>query len=244
MMKPVEAILFDFGGTLFDYFPSNGEIWAQVASQFGKEIVSNDPKLLQGLVEQTEAYDRFILANSIKLASNIPEAEWRKLNGFVLSAIGINDPQAITAAQQAFAAREGGYKIFSDTIETVSELKQLGKRIGLVSNSTPKGAAGRRPILQKHGILDCFETIILSSEVGVAKPDREIFEITLRAMNLKDSPRVWHVGDDYAADVIGAKNAGITPVLIDPTGLRKVEELCIHSLCEIVRLVREFEENN
>ncbi len=242
-MKPVEAILFDFGGTLFEYFPTNGEIWAQVANQFGKEIDPNDSNLLQGFVAQIAAYDRLMLTTSFKLASNIPEAEWRKLNGLVLSAIGINDPQAITAAQEAFAAREGDYTIFPDTIQTLSELKQLGKRIGLISNSTPKGAAGRRPLLQQHGILNCFETIILSSEVGVAKPDRKIFEIAFRAMNLKDPHRVWHVGDDFIADVIGAKNAGITPVLIDPAGLRKVEEFCIHSLSEIVPLVREFEES-
>lgn len=242
-MNPVEGILFDFGGTLFDYSPTNGEIWAQVVGHFGKEIEPNDPTLLQALAAQTAAYDQLMLTSSFKLASNIPEAEWRKLNEVTLSAIGINDPQAITVAQEAFAAREGGYTIFPDTIQTLNELKQLGKHIGLVSNSTPKGAAGRRPILQQHGILSCFETIVLSSEVGVAKPDREIFEIALRAMNLKNSQRVWHIGDDFIADVLGAKKAGITPVLLDPAGLRKVEEVCIRSLSEIVPLVREFEES-
>ncbi|MFX0115473.1 MAG: HAD family hydrolase [Candidatus Hodarchaeota archaeon] len=240
--KKIEAILFDFGGTLFDFYPSNGEIWAQVAAQFGNMISPNDPQLLQGLVEQADACDRLMLTRSIKLASDIPEREWLELNGIVLSAIGIKDPDAVLAAQKAFVAREGGYKIFHDSRETLKDLKDFGKHIGLVSNSTPKGAAGRRPILQEQGILDYFESIILSSEVGVAKPDREIFKIALREMNLKNPSQVWHIGDSYVADVIGARNAGLIPVLFDPTGLRKPDCLCIQTLSDVVALVRQFNE--
>lgn len=240
-MTKIEAILFDFGGTLFDYDPSNGEIWAQVAAQFGKTISPDNPKLLQGLVDEAEAFDRLMLTNTVKLGGDLPEEEWLKLNSIVLAAIGVNDPGAIKAVQKAFTAREGGYRIFPDTKQTLDDLKQLGKRIGIVSNSTPKGAANRRPILQKHGILEHFETIILSSEVGVAKPDKEIFAIALNEMNVEDPKRVWHVGDFYGADVVGARNAGIAPVLFDPTGIRKAGCLCVHTLSELVPLLREFE---
>jgi putative hydrolase of the HAD superfamily len=235
----IETVLFDFGGTLFDYYPSNGEIWAQVAAQFGKKISPNDPRLLQALVEQAVACDRLMLTRSMKLASDIPEYEWLEFNRITLAAIGINSPDAVLAAQKAFAAREGSYKIFHDTKETLKDLKRLGKHIGLVSNSTPKGAAGRRPILQEQGILDYFESIILSSEVGVAKPDSEIFRIALHVMNLKNPNQVWHVGDSYVADVMGARKAGLIPVLFDPTGLRKPDCLCIQSLSDVVIMVRE-----
>ncbi|MHA2231712.1 MAG: HAD family hydrolase [Candidatus Hodarchaeales archaeon] len=243
-MTKVEAVLFDFGGTLFDFDPNNVEIWTQVAAQFGKTITPDDSKLLQGLVDQAEAFDRLMLTKSIRLGRDIPEEEWLKLNTIVLTAIEISDPSAIRAVQEAFTAREGCYRIFPDTKQTLNDLKQLGKRIGIVSNSTPKGATNRRPILQKHGILEYFETIILSSEVGIAKPDREIFEIALGDFGLEDPQRVWHVGDFFGADVVGARNAGIIPVLIDPTGLRNADCLCVHTLSEVVSLLREFELDN
>ncbi|MFQ5977296.1 MAG: HAD family hydrolase [Candidatus Heimdallarchaeota archaeon] len=241
MMTKVEAVLFDFGGTLFDFDPSNGEIWAQVAAQFGRTISPDNPKLLQGLVDQAEAFDQLMWTKSIKLGSDIQEEEWLKLNGIVLAAIGINDPDATFAVQKAFAARVGGYRIFPDTKQTLDDLKQLGKRIGIVSNSTAEGAANRRPILQKHGILEYFETIILSSEVGVAKPDRVIFEIALSEMKIENPQRVWYVGDFFGADVVGARNAGIIPVLIDPMGLRNVDCFHVRTLSEIITLLRENE---
>ena len=53
--------------------------------------------------------------------------------------------------------------------------------------------------------------------VGVEKPDPEIFRIALRRAGVEAAEAV-HVGDLYAVDVVGARRAGLEPVLLDPHG--------------------------
>jgi putative hydrolase of the HAD superfamily len=59
-----------------------------------------------------------------------------------------------------------------------------------------------------------FETLVISARVGYQKPHAGIFEHALEQMVVAPA-RAMHVGDNYQADVIGARKLGITPVLID-----------------------------
>ena len=55
--------------------------------------------------------------------------------------------------------------------------------------------------------------------MGVEKPDPEIFRFALKELSLTNSPeKVLYVGNEYKADVLGARAAGLVPVLIDPRG--------------------------
>ncbi len=61
--------------------------------------------------------------------------------------------------------------------------------------------------------------IIDSGVVGVAKPDPRIFELALASVGAS-ADRAVYVGDAWGYDVVGARAAGVTPVLLDPLGLR------------------------
>ena len=69
-------------------------------------------------------------------------------------------------------------------------------------------------LLKQLGIAPYFDFAIASDVFGVSKPDSRIFEEALRRADV-DASQALHVGDSYDADVVGAKNAGITPILID-----------------------------
>ena len=60
----------------------------------------------------------------------------------------------------------------------------------------------------------CFEEVFISSRVGHAKPEREIFETALRRHNLSPG-EAMHVGDSQENDLYGAIKAGLVGVLID-----------------------------
>ena len=69
-------------------------------------------------------------------------------------------------------------------------------------------------------------TVIVASHdarVKSAKPDPHIFNYTLAAVGVS-AEEVVHVGDTYEADVIGARNAGIRPILIDRDGTQKLAD--------------------
>jgi putative hydrolase of the HAD superfamily len=100
-------------------------------------------------------------------------------------------------------------------------LADTGLRLGVVSNAD--GLISER--LREHelaqvgpGVGVRIECVIDSGAVGVMKPDPRIFELALDAMGL-DAADAWYVGDMPAIDVVGARRAGLHPVLMDPFAL-------------------------
>ena len=68
------------------------------------------------------------------------------------------------------------------------------------------------------GIGTAVECVVDSGVVGVTKPDPRIFRLALDAMGVAPDD-AWYVGDTPGIDVVGARRAGLHPVLVDPLGL-------------------------
>ena len=107
--------------------------------------------------------------------------------------------------------------LYDDTVPVLQHLRNEGFKLAIVSNwDTPLD-----PLMERLGIADYFDIIVASHDARVqsAKPDSHIFEYTLAAVGVSAEEAV-HVGDTYEADIIGARNAGIRPILIDRDGTR------------------------
>src|SRR5205823_2261742 len=71
-------------------------------------------------------------------------------------------------------------------------------------------------LTEQLGILDVFSLIVPSQSAGVEKPDAAIFRRAADALSLSvEAERILYVGNEYRADVLGARAAGLIPVLID-----------------------------
>ena len=99
------------------------------------------------------------------------------------------------------------------TLAALGRLRDAGVRLAVVSNSDGRAATA----LAAGGLLDLFEFVIDSGEVGVEKPDPRIFRIALDRLGLQASD-VLYVGDLYEVDVVGARAAGLDVVLLDASG--------------------------
>jgi putative hydrolase of the HAD superfamily len=97
-----------------------------------------------------------------------------------------------------------------ETVPVLKALKQRGKMVGLVSNFDHPPHVRR--ILSHNGLGTLFDTTIISSEVGVQKPDPAIFAMALQQTAILPADAVY-VGDTEA-DVAGALAARIHPVFI------------------------------
>ncbi len=97
----------------------------------------------------------------------------------------------------------------------LDRFRESGLRLVVVSNSN----GTLRTLLGRLGLASRFEVIVDSFEVGVEKPDARIFEIALARSGASRETTV-HVGDLYHVDVVGARAAGLRPVLVDAAGLR------------------------
>jgi putative hydrolase of the HAD superfamily len=67
------------------------------------------------------------------------------------------------------------------------------------------------------GLEGLVDQVVFCVEAGKRKPDPLIFEYALRKLGVSPS-EAWFIGDDPVWDVLGAKNAGIQPVLFDADG--------------------------
>ncbi len=89
----------------------------------------------------------------------------------------------------------------------VAELKQKGYRMYLLSNATMTFAEKYRDIPWMVSILEQFDGLVFSAAVGMAKPDREIYEYVLNTFNLKAEECLFV--DDYKENIEGAQKVGI-----------------------------------
>ncbi len=115
------------------------------------------------------------------------------------------------------------------TAESLARLRAAGIRLAVISNSDGRAAAA----LEAGGLLDQFEFVIDSGEVGVEKPDPRIFRIALERMGV-DPADALYVGDLYEVDAMGARAAGLDVVLLDPSGEHSGRDVkTVRSLVEL-----------
>jgi len=93
---------------------------------------------------------------------------------------------------------------------TAPALEQLMKRyqLAMLTNGTPDL---QRDKIKKAGLEDYFQVIVVSGEIGVGKPNSQIFRVVLEKLNISPESAVM-VGDNLDRDIGGAKKAGITAV--------------------------------
>jgi 2-haloacid dehalogenase len=103
-----------------------------------------------------------------------------------------------------------------ETVELLLRLRDRGHRLLALTN----WSAETFPIArQRFAFLDWFEDIVVSGEVKLAKPDRRIFELTVRRTGL-DPARTLYI-DDAATNVEAARSLGFQPHRFEsPAGLR------------------------
>lgn len=97
---------------------------------------------------------------------------------------------------------------FEDTVEVLSEVKTAGYPLFALSN----WSAETFPIMrQRYPFLDWFEDILLSGEVGIAKPDNQIYEVFLD--RIKRTPDECLFIDDSERNIDAARSLGFQTLL-------------------------------
>lgn len=102
-------------------------------------------------------------------------------------------------------------------------LERLTKRFGLAVITNTHDPALVPDHLEAMGVSRLFRRVVTSVEFGTRKPAPDIFHHTLAALEVPAEHCVY-VGDSYEADYLGARAAGIRPLLIDPAGSAPVAD--------------------
>ena len=215
---PILAVTFDVGGTLIEPWPSVGHVYAAVAARHGAK------GLAAGLLNR-----KFAAAWRAAKRFNHSRSAWATLVDATFRGL-TERPPSRTFFSELYArfAAPSAWRIYEDVVPTLEVLAARGLRLGVISNWDER----LRPLLERLKLARYFEAIIVSREVGSAKPARRIFDHAVQALGLPPGA-VLHVGDSLSMDVRGARAAGLRALLLRRDAgsprrgqIRSLRELC------------------
>ena len=217
-LPPIRAVSFDVGGTLIEVWPSVGHIYAEVASRHGVNALS------AGLLDR-----RFSAAWRAAKRFSHSRSDWARLVDATFRGLTDRPPsQTFFAELYARFAAPGAWRVFEDVVPTLKALAARGLKLGVISNWDER----LRPLLKRLKLAGYFEVIVVSREVGAAKPSPAIFEHAVRSLRLPPGA-VLHVGDSVSMDVRGARAAGLPVLLLKRAAgaawagqIKSLRELC------------------
>ena len=192
--QPPKVILFDAGGTLLLQDPD------EIGRLLGTHI---DPD-----AAHRAHYHAMAEYSDLRIQGEDLGWDWWLERYFTL--LGVPDPHL---AGERIRHGYGLWNLALDGAgEAVSELRERGVRVAVVSNSD----GSVRESLAAAGLADEFEFVIDSHLVGVSKPDPAIFRAALDRLDVEPED-AWYVGDSVFHDVRGAKAASLARAfLVDP----------------------------
>jgi putative hydrolase of the HAD superfamily len=215
----VAAVFFDLDGTLLDGSALPGAVRAAcelVAARTGVDV------------------ERLVEANDESWQELWPEVEDEWMLGHIddeavgarswtgtLARCGIRDPALVRVAVTTYRELEWrAHRLYPEVPTVLQAVRGAGHRVGLITN----GASGmQRSKLAAVGLTGAFDPTVVSSEVGVKKPDPGIFEHALVQAGAEPAD-AWHVGDNPWVDVKGAAAAGLRTVWVNRTGAEQPED--------------------
>ncbi len=209
-----DAALFDLGGTLIIY--ENKHSWKEL-TLLGCRNAAPVLKKLSGAeipAERIRSHLLQVLDDAIQAHSeDLAEIDFFEIISVVLSNLGVEISDGLPAkfVDSYYQPTTDQIVLVPGAVELLSELKNAGLKIGLISNSIFP-AEFHRDEMRRFGILDYFDFTIFSSEVMIRKPNKEIY---LKALSLakSQSDRTVFVGDRLLEDVAGPQAVGMKAIL-------------------------------
>lgn len=235
------AILFDFDGTIRHSRPRGIDIFHKLAYELGVSFTDEVKIEAERWTHKYFAMSDEMKDDVLATGGSLSDGFWLKYTTRHLEFLGapqdyLEELALILSEKMEMVYQPEDY-ISEDVIPTLKILRETGYPIGLVSNRS-------RPItdlLEELGLADLFQFTLTAGELGTWKPDPGIF---LHAIDLLGIPpnKTVYIGDNYYADVLGSRAAGLIPVLFDPIGIYPSPGCAtIHSIGDLQILFRSTE---
>jgi HAD superfamily hydrolase (TIGR01549 family) len=212
------AILFDLDDTLYDLRSH----WHERLRVALADVLAHYPGL------DREAFVRQAVADRVYI---------EQLTSF-LRRQGIDDEDLIAAAQAAY--RRDWFEqmaLYDDAVQTLDALRPRF-RLGLITNGPIRT---QRPKIERFRLEERLDVLLVSEEVGVAKPDPAIFLLALERLGVSSAEALF-VGDSPEYDLRGAAAAGMPFIWMNPHGEQLPDDIppplaTIERLAELLPLL-------
>jgi putative hydrolase of the HAD superfamily len=208
-------VLFDVGGTMIGPRTSFGEMYAEVLTEVGIE-------------RPAQVFETSLRHAMHKMEASVPRGQdryrafpdgergfWFRFARLALEhatgekvADGLVD-RALHGLRERFRSAHS-WRVYPDVAPVLSELRELGARLAIVSNWDSL----LPDLLRQLDLARYFDVFAVSHAEGVEKPDPRLFRIALERLGA-EARDALHVGDLPHFDTDGADAAGVDSVLVD-----------------------------
>jgi putative hydrolase of the HAD superfamily len=208
-----KVIFLDAAGTLFDVRGSVGEVYGQIAKSFGVTVKNEELN--------AAFFQSFASASPMAFpgteAAKIPQLEfewWQAVAAKAFQIAGVFNqisdfPKFFAELYAHFATAEPWF-VYPDVLPALNKWQRQGIELAVVSNFDSRIYA----VLKALNLAEYFTSVTISTEVGAAKPDSQIFTAALQKHN-GIAEDVLHIGDSFKADYCGAKAAGLKAIWLN-----------------------------
>jgi putative hydrolase of the HAD superfamily len=220
--SPVRAVLLDALGTLVELPPPWPALVEELAAR-GVELTEEEARaaLLEEMAFYRAHHDEATAAEELDdLRDRCTEVLRAALPPHARPVAGLRD--ALLGALR--------FRPYPEVAGVLGELGELGVARVVVSNWD----VSLRGVLDDTGLTPQLDGVVISAEVGAAKPARAIFERALAVAGVP-AAEALHVGDTAEADLAGARAAGLRALHLDRSGS---DPAALASLAEVPGLVR------
>ena len=205
-----KAYLFDLDNTLLIKRPTLCERIEEIFHDCGRVVKMDDVNRAYAM---TESWQGSQIEKENRTGVRMSDEEYlSNLLTIYDSVLNIQGDQRIIEplTEALYGNYDKEYCLVDGAVEVLEKLKKAGVKLGIVSNNHPR----IRSVIEALTIDRLFDTVIISEEVGLFKPDPKIIELALSRLQVASSDAVY-VGD-HPFDVKCANDAGVDAVWIPP----------------------------
>lgn len=206
--SPPQYILFDLGGTLMHAIGA----WEPVVERADQALA----KTLRDYNIRVEAkrFRKRLHEYYEKRDKDLQETTYHFVLRELLKELGHAEvPESVlrSALDAMYAVTQSNWRLESDAVETLRQLKSNRYRLGIFSNAGDDKDV--QQLIANFGIREYFDFALTSAACFYRKPHPRAFEIALAQWNVTPREAVM-IGDSLEADIFGAKQVGMTAIWI------------------------------
>jgi putative hydrolase of the HAD superfamily len=194
----LEAVIFDWGGTLTPWKTADGRAWWRIAARLVEP-------------ERVEEVAVALAAAEDELWRRSRDAHRSGTLAEVFAAAGIPDDDLAYAAHDE--EWEWATLLDPDAPPLLEGLRERGIRVGVLSNTAWRRARHER-IFARDGVDHLIDGAVYTCEIPWTKPHPEAFRSAIAAVGVTDAARCVFVGDRPFDDIFGARRVGMRTVLL------------------------------
>jgi len=208
--RTIDTVLFDLDDTLLDDSNAYKRAAHRVAEEVAAERGIDAERLFHEYVLQANSFWQKLSHEHLTLPIHDTRAQlWS--DALVASGVPVDAPLAERCGERYTRYRAGNLELFPGALDLVIALRAHGCKIGIVTNGF---AATHHEKVDRAGLRLHVDALFLADEMGMVKPDPEIFRLACRTLG-SEPARTAMIGDRYDRDIIGAAEVGLFTVLVD-----------------------------